>query len=406
MKKVYLLTQTFPVATGEDTFIFPELEVLKTQFEVVCVPLDVVGKTNYSGDIKYINSISYGFFQKVWAVKKSFFQKRFYRQLSDILRLRKNFIKGFLYTLFVCYKANLYSEFLDKKVFIKGEAAIVYSYWYNEICLAAVSLKESYPQYSFITRTHGYDLFDFRASANIQPFKRYMDERLSMVVFACKAAKNYYMEKYNKQDSDKYITSYLGVKPQLPYSYNTKKSTINIVSCSNAIALKRIELIIQSLALMDDLQIIWSHFGEGELLDTLKKMAEQLLSKPNITYNFYGYLDNEQYIQWIKSHDIQLFITLSSTEGGVPVSLSEACSFGIPCIATSAGGIPEILTNDTGQLLTKDPTPQQVKTAITDFYNLSCEEKQQKSDNAYKVWQTKFNADANSLAFAKILSKI
>lgn len=406
MQKVYLLTQTFPLAKGEDTFISPELEALQEKFYVVCVPLEITGEVEYDVDVEYINAPSYSFFHKASALIKVLFQGRVYEEFASIIRLKQNIIKGFLYTIFVSYRANLYSSFLDKNVFQKSERAIVYSYWFNEICLSGVSLMEKYPQYKFITRTHGYDLFDFRNSAGYQPFKIYMDKRLSRVVFACEAAREYYLERYQKEKGEKHLLHYLGVSPQVGISYNATSDTLNLVSCSNAIPLKRIDLIIKGLSLINGIKINWSHFGEGELLDSLKTSAKELLTSPLITYTFYGYAENSRYIDWVKSNNIHLFITCSSTEGGVPVSLSEACSLRIPCIATSVGGIPEIVNDKNGILLPSDPTPDQIKTAITDFYSLSSEEKLARSDDAYMTWQANFNSSVNSSAFAEILSKL
>lgn len=47
-----------------------------------------------------------------------------------------------------------------------------------------------------------------------------------------------------------------------------------------------------------------------------------------------------------------MFIHLTETEGGVPVCISEATSFGIAVIGTDVCGVPEIVNNQTGFLIT------------------------------------------------------
>ncbi|MBQ6895809.1 MAG: glycosyltransferase, partial [Oscillospiraceae bacterium] len=121
---------------------------------------------------------------------------------------------------------------------------------------------------------------------------------------------------------------------------------------------------------------------------------------------FMGYVPNDEYISWVKENPVDLFITTSSTEGGVPVSLSEMASFGIPCIATDVGGIPEIVTQQNGTLLSSNPTAAEVAQAITDFYHLSSEERKQKGDNSYKLWQNSFNSETNAQRVVEMLKQI
>ena len=90
----------------------------------------------------------------------------------------------------------------------------------------------------------------------------------------------------------------------------------------------------------------------------------------------------------------------------MPVSLSEAASFGIPCIGTNAGGIPEIVTAENGTLLRANPTAEEVAQAITDFYHLSSDERKQKGDNSYKLWQTSFNSETNAQRVVDMLKQL
>lgn len=54
-----------------------------------------------------------------------------------------------------------------------------------------------------------------------------------------------------------------------------------------------------------------------------------------------------------KSENVNLFITTSATEGGVPISLVEAFSMGIPAIGTDVGGIPEAIRDGYNGFFTK-----------------------------------------------------
>ena len=47
-------------------------------------------------------------------------------------------------------------------------------------------------------------------------------------------------------------------------------------------------------------------------------------------------------LDYYKNNIIDIFINLSASEG-IPVSIMDAISFGIPCIATNVGGTGEIV---------------------------------------------------------------
>lgn len=52
-------------------------------------------------------------------------------------------------------------------------------------------------------------------------------------------------------------------------------------------------------------------------------------------------------------HPVDVFINLSTNEG-VPVSIMEAISFDIPIVATDVGGTSEIVTDETGILVSSN----------------------------------------------------
>lgn len=64
---------------------------------------------------------------------------------------------------------------------------------------------------------------------------------------------------------------------------------------------------------------------------------------------------NQQVYDYYKSNKVDVFVNVSYSEG-LPVSLMEASSFGIPVIATDVGGSAEIIDKEqkNGFLLDKD----------------------------------------------------
>src|SRR5690606_434106 len=98
-------------------------------------------------------------------------------------------------------------------------------------------------------------------------------------------------------------------------------------------------------------------------------------------------------------------INTSSSEG-IPVSMMEAMSLGIPCIGTDVGGVAEIIQDEiNGFLMPTDPTAEIVSNYLQNYIDLSIEGKRQFRLNAFHTWQEKFNAENNYKDFInKIIS--
>ena len=141
-------------------------------------------------------------------------------------------------------------------------------------------------------------------------------------------------------------------------------------------------------------------------MEEIKNRAKQLKDKTNISYTLHGYVPNAEYIDTLGNMKADLFVTTSSTEGGVPVSLSEAASFGLPIVATAVGGIPEIVSEANGILMGENPSAEEVAAALRKFCTLSPGEKAAKAENSYKKWEQNFNSHNNSEKFIKLLEQL
>ena len=87
---------------------------------------------------------------------------------------------------------------------------------------------------------------------------------------------------------------------------------------------------------------MWTHIGEGNLKAKIEKYCSELIPQSN--FKFLGQLTNAEVIDYYLSNNIDLFINTSSYEG-IPVSIMEAQSFGVPVIATDVGGNTESVRN-------------------------------------------------------------
>ena len=89
-----------------------------------------------------------------------------------------------------------------------------------------------------------------------------------------------------------------------------------------------------------DINIKWTHFGDGIMMNQIKEMSREL--PENIKIDFRGNVKNSDLLEVYKNNQFDLFLNVSLSEG-IPVSIMEALSFGIPCIATDVGGTKEMV---------------------------------------------------------------
>ena len=118
---------------------------------------------------------------------------------------------------------------------------------------------------------------------------------------------------------------------------------------------KRIQPIIEAVNRMDDKKLII--VGDGEEYTTLKAFESAKIS-------FVGAVLPEQVAEYMKQADI---LIMNSAFEGVPMTILEAISFGVPVVTTPVGGIPQVLSFGTDSEET-DGSPEQIKTKIEKIY--------------------------------------
>ena len=126
--------------------------------------------------------------------------------------------------------------------------------------------------------------------------------------------------------------------------------------------------------------IIWRHVGDG----SLRQELEELIEKRSLQDKFFieGMIDASQVLDYYHQHTFDIFVNVSSSEG-IPLSIVEAFSLGIPALATDVGGNGEIVDDSVGKLLPADPTPEEIAAELTAFYKLSVEKKNELRENAH-----------------------
>ncbi len=267
---------------------------------------------------------------------------------------------------------------------------LVYSYWMYEPAMVALGFIKKYPNARFITRAHGYDLYEERKVNNYAPYRKLVLKCADVVYPISENGKQYLSERYQKTYDAKVTVSRLGTIKLFESEANKVNNAERIViaSCSKMDQLKRIDKIIDALRLFDK-ELDWFHFGDGKLMEELKSQASLL--PDNIHVHFMGWVLNEYVQRFYSEHYVDVFVNVSETEG-VPVSIMEAQSYGIPAVATDVGGTSEIIHDKyNGILLNKHFTSQELHDAIEYIVANSIHLR----NNAQITWQTLSNAHQN-----------
>lgn len=413
MNKIILATDSFPYGNGEKSFVLPELKRLAQQYDVTIIShVDTEALKSKTAETlpKGVGCITLArpkltMRDKIKAVFSYVKDCDGRREIREILGGKKNIGMRLYQSLSFYAQALCDQKKLERSgILPEDEQAVYYSYWYTYFCYSMIRLKRRYPNITILTRTHGCDLYHERIPGDRQPFKHQMETRLEAILFACDFALKYYREKISQNIvENKLYVCRLGTEKVSATREYQRQGRWHMVSCSHAIPLKRVPLIVDALALLEDAEIHWTHIGDGEQIGYLKEYAnEKLGGKDNISCTFTGYLENDKVIQYYRENQVDCFITTSSTEGGCPVSAQEAMKFGIPMIGTAVGGVTEMI-QDNGILLPADPTAEDVAAAVREMISYDEETIDAMRNAALRLWEKNYDIDINTQKVLRIL---
>ena len=138
---------------------------------------------------------------------------------------------------------------------------------------------------------------------------------------------------------------------------------INITIVSRLVSHKNIKKIIRAISDLNDPLIYLNIIGDGPELNQLQKISLESNNKDNII--FHGKLNRDEIDHIFLNSDI--YIQASNYEG-LPHSLLEAMSYGIPVLCTPVGECKEILGNeDRGYILDLPVSKNNIKSKISEI---------------------------------------
>lgn len=411
MKNLFLFTLSYPyIGGGEKSFLQHELKYLIKSFNTLIIPLKIDGtkdKTNgvalvEEGLYKYLIQISRQ--RIIYQIFNVLFRGSFYFELFKKPELFYQPRK--VYWLIKSYNKALHIykwlfHYIEENN-LWTEQIVFYTYWFNEATTAASLISKNRSNYRVLTRAHGIDLYE-ELYWNYLPLRRLTLSFVDSVCLVSNHAYNYLSNKYPKYKNKYYIYGLGTIKPSNLASKSTD-NILRIVSCSGLIPIKRVDLILSGLSYFAKTykhNIQWHHIGDGPLKNNIQERINHLDTN-NLKCTLLGDLDNEVVLNYYKWNPVDVFITTTMTEGGRPVSIQEAQSFGIPTVATRVGGIPEIVNKQNGILLSEDPSPIEISNAIYSLIS-NPQNFEMMRLKARQNWEINFNEKINFPRFVNHL---
>lgn len=393
-------TNNFPFGGGE-TFFETEINYLSKSFDQITI----ISLNTESEFVRpYPDNITVRRFdyhlranEKVKALFQ-IFTGTFWKEVAIILFRYKIFPNAGVFSILLStlYKRRKVAREIHHAINHVGiPYVLLYAYWANDMAIGMCSIKNV----NKVCRAHAGDVYFEVNKYNYLPLRDYLFRKMNNVYFISDYAKSY----SELITSKKYLgfkVARLGVDSQPRKKRHTNRF-LRIVSCSFLKPVKRVHLIVHALGELSDLNIEWHHFGGGPLQETIEELvSSRLENKKNIVAILHGNTPNHQVLKYFQQNNVDLFVNVSASEG-VPVSIMEAFSAGIPALATNVGGVAEIVNEGNGFLINKNCTPDDIAKVLKQFARLSESKRNQLSDNAYKIWKDRYNAEKNYAVFAE-----
>lgn len=402
---MFVFTKHFPYGKAEQ-YLVDELPFLAASYEkVVFVPAEnfTIGNQDQRAlpancEVLHLNQEA----EKIRTKRK--WMEFFSVFIGEFFRCRSKswfWKERMRYKSVLFHQAHLASamqEIIQKRY--AGFDASFYTYWIHNSAIMLGLMKRRGAIKGFLSRGHSIDLYEWDWALTryikILPFYHFIIEQATHIVSISQHGVNYLQKRF-PQYREKFFCSHLGVKDCGINPFYPDQG-FTIVSCSNFSDNKRVDVIASAISKIT-LPVRWIHFGDGPGREKVENVIQRFPS--HISAELRGFTPNEQIKTFYASETVNLVINLSEAEG-IPVSLMEAISFGIPVLATDVYGNPEAANKQTGFCVPFHTSPEAIAAIITSFAADKAQQLKTR-ESARQFYFQKFNANANYKEFVSRL---
>ena len=396
MARLIYVSNNVILADGkQNPFFLQEKQWLFEQFgafDVIC-PKGIY-RCEGAGDLRRVQGGTK--WDMIRALFVGAFDPEAWKELLRMIRHKafspKNVLKLFRFSASTAHMTKYLKKSLGQG---EIEHTVLYSYWLSFDGAAVAKIKRKYPQTYAFARAHAYEIQLERNACNPYLMKNLICKNLDKVVFISQNAKEGFCSYYQEPFPNASV-AYLGSdRENSGFVARGKKETLTVLTCSSILPVKRLDRMISALEKWQECPIRWLHIGDGADGEMIRNLAKEKLSgNPLVSYEFLGYMENRLVHQYLTDSSIDVFVNCSRTEG-VPVSIMEAMSVGLPVIAPRMFGIPELVRDGSGLLFEQADDEKNLFETMKTFAAMGKEERERMGKTAYEQWQEHFCLQSN-----------
>lgn len=389
MKKpstLVLLTESYPYGgVTEPSFAAPEMEALAAEFDkVIVAPVLEKGPTMPLPDNVEIDRT---LLQVPGPAEKlrTLLTPEAWRRLNEDGRYIHSMRQAMAAMAFSAYAFH-YRRLLLRMIRERNldpDHTLFYCFWFV-FQTAALS---GIPGAKFITRAHRFDVYDSECAFLSHSWR---DSTLAAMLrcYPVSEATRDYMHADYPDHSAKILTRRLG--SCAPLGKNPPKSGgdayFTALSIARLAPEKRVGLLLKCMdawaAANPGKTFALVHVGSGNTEE-----EPMVATSPNLRVEHLGAMPNYEVHKLLGSRHFDFMAMLSSSEG-LPIAACEAISYGIPVVASAVGGLPEIVTPQSGVLLSPNPVPEEFVSAM----NAAMPRLGQLRESAANLWAEQFDS--------------
>lgn len=418
-QRLILLTNYFPFAKGEE-YLESEIPHLASRFaDIVVVPLMTMPGMHQTRSVppgvRVVDpQAGLGLPGRFTSLARQSVRRN--RGWDALPRGRAGVLRHPVHTAFDVYFESRAAAVLERVLAIEnrirptyGQDVTIYSYWFYLTARVGAALKQRWaPEHAvtLVSRGHGYDVNLAASAVHYLPVREFLLDQVDRLHPVSDAITNYFQRTYPRY-AHKVSTRRLGsLAHETPLM--ASRGALRLVSVSTIRPLKRIELIADAV---EQIRVkyptlSWTHIGTGEsrYADEVRASIKQRF--PEGVVELPGHLDNSAVHEWYQRNPATVFLNVSTSEG-VPVSIMEAMSYGLPVIATDVGGTSELFSRDMFPgLLKADADGQDVAERVDALLTQPESTYTVQALAAREAWRSMWNSQRNFQDFARELVAI
>ncbi len=411
---LFVLTIDYPFSSGEP-FFHRELQYLATQFDEVIIfnqlgrvpdhpPLFQIPQHN----VKMVLAGTH-LSQKMKAMTILTVLWRSARTIFTDLKERGLLLNWLAIKTAMMYQIRALGLENQIKSYLKHEGrgaqhGIWYSYWAIESSLTLAKLKKEKTIKRTVVRTHNTDLYEIRHPNHYLPFRKFIFKHIDVVVPISNHGKAYLSSKYGNVGAEIHV-SRLGIPLTTPLPIS-QDSPLRLLSLSGISPVKNLETIIQTLLHWHACELEWHHIGAGKgepySQGIIKQMRELSSQNPKIKVILHGFVAPNQVLQVVRSIKPKVLVNTSHFEG-IPVSMMELASLGIPIIGPKVCGIPEIIFEGKNGFCIDIQDKESLGRALLKLVQMPTQDYMEMCQASCAIQQTYFNETTNFKEFIALL---